>query len=556
MLRSLHIANYALIDVLDIEFGPGLNIITGETGAGKSIILGALGLLLGGRADTKAIARTELKTVVEAVFDIAGNMVVQEMIGHEGWTDDGEAQNELILRREVSPAGRSRAFVNDTPVNLTQLADLARQLVDIHSQHQNLLLASPDFQLEIIDAMGATGEILAQYRHHYNDYRHTLAEYNSIKKRVDELRHEQESMAEQLDEIDELDLEPDEQEELERERDLYANLAKVGESLEFLAANMADGDETVMDVLSDCVAEAESVKDFVPDGEELAERLNSACVELRDIAEAYSDALAELHADPQRQEYVNKRINAIYRLQKRFNASSIEQLLQKADRMRSDLEMLDTATEKLRALRTQGQEQRAGLLTLAKQLSDARKREAERFIAQLQAKAGPLGMPNLRAEASFGKALEFTATGIDKVQLLFAFNKNQEPLPVSGAASGGEISRLMLCIKDLLSSRMQLPTIIFDEIDTGVSGEIANRMGQMMLAIAGSIQVLAITHLPQVAAKGSAHFKVYKEDDEQGTYTRLRRLTATERETEIARMLSGAGIDEAALNNARSLLNQ
>ena len=556
MIRSLHIDNYALIDRLDIELGSGLNIITGETGAGKSIILGALGLLLGARAEVRAASKPERKTIVEAVFDISGNQAAYNLLQRDGLVDDDVVVNELILRREIATSGRSRAFVNDTPVNLTVLGELARLLVDIHSQHQNLLLAQPEFQVRIIDALGNNKELLTDYERYYNVYRNTLSEYNSMKKRVEELRHTQDQMSEQLEQIDDLELEDDEQEELEKERDLYANLAHVADSLRFLISNLSDSDETVVDALADCVTEAENVSSFVPEGEELCERLNSAYLEIRDIALSYEEAMADLNADPARQEYVNHRLNVIYRLQKRFNVGTIAELLAKAEQIRADLDLMDTATDKMRSLRNKGQEQRAELLALARKLSEARKNEAQRFIAELQEKAAPLGMKNLRAEVRFSYAAELTATGIDKVEMLFSFNKNREPLPVSNTASGGEISRLMLCIKDLLSSRMQLPTIIFDEIDTGVSGEIANRMGEMMLAIAGKIQVLAITHLPQVAAKGTTHFKVYKEDDEQTTYTRLRMLSPQEREMEIARMLSGAGIDDAALNNARSLLNQ
>lgn len=554
MIKSVHISNYALIENVDLELSEGLNIITGETGAGKSIMLGALSLLLGERADYKVVSDQSKKSVVEAVIEVDNSESLDEFFVANSLdqNDDGT----VILRRELSQSGRSRAFINDSPVTLVQLEALSKQLIDIHSQHQNLLLANPEFQLRIIDAMAADSELLEEYRAKYKSYRATLRSYSALKKKIETLKGKEELLVLELEKIKGLKLKPYEQEELEKERETLSNYTSIKESLNIILNNLSGEEQSALDRLRTAEVEAEEIEAMVPDGKSLAERLNSVLIELSDIAGTYESLNSEMIYDPKRLDYLDERLDNIYRLQKRHNVDNINGLLKVSEKISSDLNSIEEGESQLRELQKEAKQKRTDVLECARRLSDVRRKGAEKFMNDLQEKAAPLGMKNIKALAEFNYSSELTPDGIDKIEFKFSFNKNQEPLPISKTASGGEISRLMLCIKSILANRVQLPTIVFDEVDSGVSGEIANRMGEMMLDISEGLQVIAITHLPQVASKGKIHFKVYKEDDEIKTNTRLISLDEEGRIKELALMLSGSSIDEASLANARSLLYQ
>lgn len=554
MIESLHISNYALIDTVDIEFSDGLNIITGETGAGKSIMLGALSMLLGGRADTRVVTDPSRKSTIEAVMNVPGNESLKDWCGENGleWNDD----NRIILRREVSPTGRSRAFVNDTPVNVSVLGEVSRQLVDIHSQHQNLLLATPEFQLEIIDSMAGNQKAVMEYASAFEKYRSALKAYALAKRLTAKGRDDEEEMRSQLEKIDELRLTDGEQEELERERDTLDNISQLKAGLAAIADALGNEMTGACETLRQAYDEADSLTGFLSETEELAERLESCRLEVEDIRETVESLDDSLSPDPRRLEAVEERLEAIYDLERHHRVDTIKQLLDVAENLRKTLDTLDNSDFRLKELEAEAKSARKEALTMARAISEKRKTQCGAFAATLRETAMPLGMKNLRVDMVHTHTSDLTPTGIDQVEMRVAFNKNQEPMTVSATASGGEISRLMLSVKSIIASRMELPTIIFDEIDTGVSGEIADRMGQMMLDIARNMQVVAITHLPQVAAKGTSHFKVYKEDDEQSTHTRMKRLGEQEREREIAVMLSGATVNDAALANARALLQK
>lgn len=554
MIESLHISNYALIDTVDIEFSDGLNIITGETGAGKSIMLGALSMLLGGRADTRVVTDPSRKSTIEAVMNVAGRESLKEWCDTNGveWSDD----SRIILRREVSPTGRSRAFVNDTPVNLGVLGEVSRMLVDIHSQHQNLLLATPEFQLEIIDAMAGNKQDLKEYTSAYEKYRSALKAYAIARRLTAKGRDDEEEMRAQLEKIDSLRLSDGEQEELERERDTLDNISQLKAGLAAIADALGNETTGACETLRQAYDEADSLTGFLSETEELSERLESCRLEVEDIRDTVESLDESLSPDPRRLEMVEERLEAIYDLERHHRVDTVKQLLDVAENLRATLDTLDNSDFRLKELEAEAKAARKEALRIARAISEKRKTQCEEFAVTLRETAMPLGMNNLRVDMAHSHTSDLTPTGIDRVEMRVAFNKNQEPMSVSATASGGEISRLMLSVKSIIASRMELPTIIFDEIDTGVSGEIADRMGHMMLDIARDMQVVAITHLPQVAAKGESHFKVYKEDDDRSTHTRMKRLDAAAREREIAVMLSGATVNDAALANARALLQK
>lgn len=551
MIKTLHISNYALIDRIDITFFPGLNIITGETGAGKSIILGALGLLLGGRADTKVVRDPNVKSVIEATFSADGYTSLQQFCEENDidWDDD-----TVILRREISTTGRSRAFINDSPVNLAQLQTAGLFLIDIHSQHQNLLLASPPYQLQVIDSVACNATLNEEFRTLYNSYRQALRQYKQERIALDRARTNEEFLRYQYDMLVNASLQPVELEELENERKLLANMAQVKASLQLIGGALTDGDTNADDLVREAAAEASQIASYVDDGEALADRLEALRVELRDIAATFADADGALSDDPARLDEVEERLNLLYDLLRRQQAETIEQLIEIRDRLANEIKAIDLGDEGLQKSETAAKKAKRAAMEKAEELSASRKAAAQQFAADLKERATPLGMKNLQVEISI-KPVQLSATGIDAIEFLFAFNKNQPLRPVGSTASGGEISRLMLSIKSLVAHKMQLPSIVFDEVDTGVSGDVAHRMGALMKDISENIQVIAITHLPQVAAKGNAHFRVFKTDTDSSTITRIELLTPENRIAEIAQMLSGSTIDQAALANARALID-
>ncbi|WP_300804540.1 DNA repair protein RecN [uncultured Duncaniella sp.] len=552
MLESLHISNYALIDLIDIRFHEGFNVITGETGAGKSIILGALSLLLGSRADTRVVTNPEAKSVIEAVFTVDGYPSLKEFCLREDieWDDE-----RCILRREISPAGRSRAFVNDSPVPLVKLREVSMHLVDIHSQHQNQLLATPDFQLDVIDTLAGNAARLRNYRLRYNSLREAVKRLKVMRARVEKSREDEEFTRYQLEQLEELDLQPGEQPELERERDVLNNLSTIKAALA-KAVGALDGDEGGALGMVDCAAEAcEEIEEVLEASDNIGERLESVRIEISDIAATLSSIDENLGADPATLNAIEERLSAIYSLCHKHHVENADGLIELRDSLRAKLKALVNSDGMIEELEREARRAKALAKESALEISAARKQAAERFGKRLAEVAMPLGMKNLRCEIRVSPA-DMTATGMDVVEFMVAFNKNQPLMPVGTTASGGEISRLMLSIKSIIASSMQLPSIIFDEIDTGVSGDVANRMGVMMRDISRTIQVTTITHLPQVASKGAHQYRVYKEDDEHSTHTRISLLTDEERVRSIASMLGGSEIDEAAIAAARSLLSQ
>lgn len=552
MIESLHISNYALIDNIDIDFHSGLNIITGETGAGKSIMLGALSLILGERAESKAIRDSQRKSIIEASFAINKYPSLKTYCIENDleWND-----NQCILRREISPNGRSRAFVNDSPVSLSQLQAVASQLIDIHSQHQNRLISTPEYQLHIIDTLAHNEELLKEYKKRYDDFRVAVKKLKSTRELISQNNADEEFLHFQLKQLEELHLVAGEQAELEKERELQSNITEIKRKLNLSLSALTLGNENALSSLRTAIDNCQGLSDILDNAETLTNRLESARIEIQDIAETLSSYDTNLNADPQSLEEIEQRLSNIYTLQRRHNVESVEELIEIRDEIKTKLNAIENSDEVLKQIELEAKQAQAYALEIAKKISKARKDEASNFALLLKEKAMPLGMKNLQCEVKVSNTTSLQPNGIDVIEFLFAFNKNQTLMPIANTASGGEISRLMLSIKSIIADKMQLPSIIFDEVDTGVSGDIANRMGEMMQNIANNIQVIAITHLPQVAAKGNSHYKVYKEDDENTTQTRIRQLTQNERVDELAIMLSGSIVEETARANARTLLN-
>lgn len=552
MIQKLHISNYALISQIDIQFRPGLNIITGETGAGKSIMLGALSLLLGGRADMKAIRDAAKKSVIEAVFDTRGFGALRHIFE----TNDIDWDDEMcILRRELSPSGRSRAFINDMPVSLQVLREVALRLVDIHSQHQNLLLAEPDYQLSIIDSLAGNADMLTQYSIAYEAYKQALRRYTQTRDMIARNRADAEFISFQLDQLREMKLQPGEQDNLERERDVLANMSQIKEHLSDALDALTQDDTNALSLLDDASDSLRRLSDVLDDADQLAERLESARLEIKDIAETLAEYDADMQADPSTLDSIEERLSKIYSLEAKHHVDSTDDLIALRDKLATQLDAIDNADEQLATLEAEAKSAKKVAVSLARQLSEKRAEQAVLFAEELRQRAMPLGMSNLRCEIALTTG-KLNPSGCDTVDFKFAFNKNQPLMSVGATASGGEISRLILSIKCVVAEKMQLPTIIFDEVDTGVSGDVAVRMASLMEQISDSSQVIVITHLPQVAAKGAFHFKVYKEDDENSTNTHIRQLSDEERVAELALMLSGNAADPSARAAALSLLKK
>ena len=549
MIKQLHISNYALIDKLDIGFDDGLTIITGETGAGKSIIMGALALILGDRADSKAIRDTAAKTVVEATFDISGYHL-------EPFFKDNDIdwdEQECLVRREISPTGRSRAFINDIPVGLNVLRELSTRLLDIHSQHSNMLLSQPAFQLSILDSLAANNELLDEYRKAYQQYRDAVKKLDETQREMEQLRRNEDYIRFQLNQLQEMKLQPDEDKDLEALQSKLSNITDLKDAL-WTVENVLDSEEnSVLERLTMVAQRLEEAERNLSDVEGMGARVRSALIELKDIAQSVGTTMDSLNDDPAELARVDERLNNIYTLQRKHNAQDVNELIniqRDYERQLGEIEHNDDFIEELKAL---AEKNRMAAAEIAKRLSDKRKEAAQRFGKELLALATPLGMKNLAFDVEF-HATDLTPSGTDTVEFMMAFNKNQRPMPVKDTASGGEISRVMLCIKTIIARHMRLPSIIFDEVDTGVSGEVANMIGEMMADIARSIQVIAITHLPQVAASGDHHLRVFKTDTDVETLTRVETLNADEHVMEIARMLSGKDLKQAAIENAKSLI--
>lgn len=550
MLRSLYIQNYALIEKLDIGFDSGFSVITGETGAGKSIILGAIGLLLGQRADVKSIRKGASKCIIEARFDVSAYGMQPFFEANEL-----EYEDECILRRELYASGKSRAFINDTPASLVQMKELGELLIDVHSQHQNLLLNKEGFQLNVLDLLSHDDAELAAYQKLYNDWRQARQDLEALVARAEQSRADEDYIRFQLEQLEEANLTDGEQEELEQEAEMLTHAEDIKAGL-YRAGQALNADEgSVLEALKDCQNTMMGLRSvFAPAGE-LADRLDSVYIELKDISQEVADKEEEVEFNPARLDEVNARLNLIYSLQQKHRVDTVKALLSLQENYALQLSAITSSDEDIARLEAQVKELFSQVTAQAQVLTEARTRAAREVERQMAARLVPLGMPNVRFQVEMGVRKEPGVHGADTVNFLFSANKNGVLQNISSVASGGEIARVMLSVKAMIAGAVKLPTIVFDEIDTGVSGEIADRMADIMQEMGDNDrQVISITHLPQIAARGRAHYKVYKEDNEVETNSHIRRLTDDERVEELAHMLSGATLTEAALNNARALL--
>ena len=552
MIRKLSIRNYALIDALDIDFYSGFSVVTGETGAGKSIILGALSLLLGQRADSKAVKSGATKAVIEGFFDISAYSL-RSFFEYNDLEYDPE---NCILRREMQASGKSRAFINDTPVSLAQLKELGDQLVDIHSQHQNLLLGDGRFQMKVIDVLAHNDQILSDYHKEYKKYKLLIKDLERLKIENENNRQEEDYIRFQLEQLQEIALVDGEQETLEQEQEMLTHAEEIKSELYTLSGYFESENIGGLSLMKNILSGVRSLHRIYPSVESLQNRLETLYIEFKDIAEDIETRLESVSIDPERLAEVEERLDAIYRLQQKHRVQTVSELLEIQRKLAAKLEMIDSSDEAINLLEQKIAGQKDVLCRMAGELSQKRADAALCFSKMLVSAATPLGMPNLRFEVFFRTKEDLDENGAEQVQFLFSANKNQSLQPVAEVASGGEISRLMLCIKSLIAGAVALPTIIFDEVDTGVSGEIADKMGVIMKNMACYMQVISITHLPQGASKGSFHYRVYKSDTDLDTVTRIDCLSEEERIEEIARMLSGVELTDAALSNARELLRK
>ncbi|MEG1617437.1 MAG: DNA repair protein RecN [Bacteroidales bacterium] len=550
MIITLNIQNFALIDSLNIDMGKGFSVLTGETGAGKSIILGALSLILGQRADARSVKEGENKCVIEGTFDIS-NYQLESFFQENDLEFDA---SHCIIRRELYATGKSRAFINDSPVSLSQLKQLGTSLIDIHSQHQNLLLGEDLFQLRVIDTLAGNEEILVAYRHEFSVYKQLNTELRVMTEKASRNKEEADYLRFQLDQLAEANLKSGEQAELEQEAETLSHAEDIKSTL-FAINQLLDGAEGgLLSSLKDASNRANSLLSVYPKVQDIAERLQSDYIDLKDLAKDADYLQDSISFDPVRMAWIQERLDVIYRLQQKHHVQTEAELIAFREEIALRLEGIDNSDERIENLRMQIEQQRKRLEEIAHLLTGKRRKAADEFALKLVEKVKPLGMPNIRFEVSIKPKTVFDETGGDAIQFMFSANKNQTPMPVAEIASGGEISRLMLVIKSLIASATALPTIIFDEIDTGVSGEIADKMGDIMKEMSDYMQVLTISHLPQVAGKGDTHFKVYKKDTEQATTSHIIRLDEQERIEEIARMLSGTELTAQAIDNAKVLL--
>lgn len=550
MLQQLYIHNFTLIDKLDIHFSSGFSVITGETGAGKSIILGAIGLLLGNRADARLVKAGTDKCIVEAHFDISRYDMQQFFIDN----DIDYEPDDCIMRRELRANGKSRAFINDTPVSLTTARELGEQLVDIHSQHQNLLLQKDDFQLSVVDIIANNSKELQQYRTTYREYSDTKAALKKLEEQIAANRANEDFLRYQAKELADANLVAGELTELEQEVETLSHTEDIKTALYSADEALSNDNVGIISSCKSAISRLSTITEVYPPVRELADRLDSAYIELKDIAHDISSLADNVDYDPQRLEVASSRLDALYSLQQKHHVETVEELIALRDNILHQLSHIDNADEELDALKAKVNELLAICTTKAKALTATRQKAAKKIEQQITDRLIALGMPNTRFEVRIEEK-PLNNDGADKPAFYFSANKNTPLQPVAQVASGGEIARVMLSLKAMISGAVKLPTIIFDEIDTGVSGRVAEMMAQIMKEMGDSNrQVISITHLPQIAALGSNHYKVEKTDTADGTTSTMRQLTPEERITELAQMLSGSNITDAAIQNARSLL--
>ena len=550
MLKHLYIKNFALIDILDIDLYPGFSVITGETGAGKSIVLGAIGLLLGQRADLKTLKQGADRCVIEAHFDLSR----YHMKAFFEENDIEYDANDCIIRRELTSAGKSRAFINDTPVQLSMLKELGERLVDVHSQHQNLLLNKQDFQMSVLDIIADDARQLADYKQTYDAFHQAAQELETLKEEIERNRQNVDFLQFQYQELAGAHLMNGEQEELEQKSETMTHSEDIKSAL-YTADNALQAEDTgIVTQLRNAMNALKGISHVFPEAEELAKRMDSTYIELKDIAEEVAPLLEGIDFDPAELDHINERLDRLYELQKKYHAEDTEGLIAMRDSLKQQLDNLDNSDEALKEHEQQVERLKTQCQQKADILTKLRTKAAKKIETEMQQRLVPLGMPNIRFQISITQE-NLAANGQDKVAYLFSANTSTPLQPVSQVASGGEIARVMLALKAMISGAVKLPTIIFDEIDTGVSGKIAEKMAEIMHEMGShERQVISITHLPQIAALGAAHYKVEKEDTPQGTTSRMEILTPEERITEIAQMLSGSKVTDAAIQNAKQLL--
>lgn len=549
MLIKLYVQNYALIKELDVGFENGLTIITGETGAGKSILLGALSLILGTRADSSVLLDKNEKCIVEGTFRI-------EEYDLNEFFSSNELDYEPVtsLRREINPAGKSRAFINDTPVTVNLLKELVDKLIDIHSQHQTLMLNDNSFQLSLIDSFSGIVKQKSAYRETYLNWRKIKKEYGAIKERADKNRADLEYYQFQFKQLEEASLKQGEQAELETEQEMLGHAEEIKLALT-TSSNLffAEG-VSILSMLRDVKLNLARIRTFLPESESLLARIESGLIELDDLATEVERLSVSIDADPQRLTHVNNRLDEIYSLIQKHHVNDLNELIVKKDEIKDLINSIVNSDEKLIELESMLEKELTALKAISEEISDKRSSVLPEIESRVTGLLKQLGIPNAKFKISLTHLKEFTPTGIDQADFLFSANKQIEPENLAKIASGGELSRVMLSLKSLLTKNNNLPTIIFDEIDSGVSGEVADKVGQILSGMGQYMQVINITHLPQVASRGTRHYHVYKDDTDNSTFTRVKLLSPEERILEVARLLSGSEVTETAMNNARELL--
>jgi DNA repair protein RecN (Recombination protein N) len=550
MLKKLYVRNYALIKELELDFDSGLTIITGETGAGKSIILGALGLILGNRADSSALLDKNVKCIVEGTFTIRDKSLKSFFEINE--LDFSE---EAVLRREVSPNGRSRAFINDTPVTLDLLKELCSEIIDIHSQHQALMLGKNDFQLAVLDSFADHDALLENYHSNYITFRKIQKEYRETSARSEQEKADFDYFNHQLQQLDDARLQPGEEKEMEEERDLLMHAGEVHEALVSAISVISREDNSVVPGLSDIRRLIERIEDYLPDSKLYIQRLNSVIIELNDLANEIEVKSESVEADPGRLEMISSRLDIIYSLLHKHRVESVSELVETREKLRKRVDEISLSDERIEKLSKQLSQLEMALKSLSSDISFNRREVIAGVEEEMDRLLKALGMPNAKFEVELSRLDDFSPGGADHVDFKFSANKQIVPENIAKVASGGELSRVMLSLKSLLSDNNKLPTIFFDEIDSGVSGDVATKVGQILSLMGEKMQVINITHLPQVAAHATLHYKVYKEDEGDSTITRIKLLDKNERLNEVARLLSGNEITTASIENAKELIN-
>jgi len=551
MLQSLKIQNYALIDHIHIQWAPGFITITGETGAGKSILIGALSLILGNRADTGVLKDEDRKCVVEAAFDIQHYSLEPVFKEH-----DLDYEPETIIRREINNKGKSRAFVNDTPVNIRVLKQLGQYLVDIHSQHQNLVLKDNRFQLNVVDSYARNKDLLDEYGEMYREYREMEKQYHELQEQSEQAGSDLDYYQFQYDQLEKVGLQENEQEEMEEELETLSHAEEIKQNLTGASYLLSEDEASVVVRLREAGDSIRKILDFYPKAKDISERLESAYIELQDLSSEIEGLNESVEHDPQRIEYIRQRLDQIYGLQHKHHVSTVGELLQIKDDLERKLKQINSYDFRLEEMEKQLGEKREVLTAKAAELTKTRQEAIPQIEERITSMLQELGIDHATFRIQRSKTDDFNEYGLDHVQFLFSANKNIEPEDIARVASGGELSRLMLSLKSLIAETRALPTIIFDEIDSGTSGDIADKMGSIMKAMSDNMQVINITHLPQIASKGDYHYLVYKHDDQDTTHTYIKSLEDQERVREIAKMLSGEELTETALQNAREFLQK